>query len=337
LSASKKSYDTIDRHGGLYSFATYDAQIPVTIQIESDSIDDIIYDYTLSLSQKGKGYCFSKELLLAKKNTSGKPKICINSSNEKLSYIDFNTRKTIRPKNELMNTNETSLSQAPAIHNITYTFQKYLTSCERHGNFGIHSGSYIKLPQKVDPAISPGHEGEKLIAYLQNLKESEYEYYEMIIDALSAVFPNFEELAFPAVAAGMITMNWRDKKCKRPINILELSDGILHFLFLLAVVTNPSPPNITIIDEPEIGLHPEMLSMLAHVFREATQRTQLIITTHSPRFLKFLQPNELLVMDLNDEGHATAKWADTVNIDAWMDEFGLDDLWCNGRIGGRAI
>ncbi|MDR1856968.1 MAG: AAA family ATPase [Desulfovibrio sp.] len=159
----------------------------------------------------------------------------------------------------------------------------------------------------------------------------------MIIDALSAVFPDFEELTFPEVTEGMITMNWHDKKCNRPFNILELSDGILHFLFLLAVVTNPSPPNITIIDEPEIGLHPEMLSMLTHVFREATQRAQLIIATHSPTFISFLQYDELLVMDMDDNGYATAAWADTMGLDKWLAEYKLDYLWLNGLIGGRCL
>ncbi|MDR1856969.1 MAG: hypothetical protein LBR22_07395 [Desulfovibrio sp.] len=113
-----------------------------------------MYDYTLSLSQEGNGYGFSKELLLAKTNANGSPKICINSCDEKLSSTGLKTKNTIHLKDESLNSRETLLSQAPIIHNITCAFQKYLSSYERYGNFGIHSQSHIRRPQKVKTTTS---------------------------------------------------------------------------------------------------------------------------------------------------------------------------------------
>ena len=90
------------------------------------------------------------------------------------------------------------------------------------------------------------------------------------------------------------------------------------------------------IDEPEVSLHPELLSLLADLMREASQRTQLIVATHSDRLIRFLEPEEVVVMDIAEDGSAVAAWADTLDLDDWLAEYSLDDVWRMGRMGGRA-
>ena len=90
------------------------------------------------------------------------------------------------------------------------------------------------------------------------------------------------------------------------------------------------------IDEPEVSLHPELLSILIEVMREASKRTQLIIATHSDRLVRFLNPDEVIVMDMNEEGCTTATYADEMDIDSWLTEYSLDEVWQMGRMGGRA-
>jgi predicted ATPase len=90
------------------------------------------------------------------------------------------------------------------------------------------------------------------------------------------------------------------------------------------------------IDEPEISLHPELLSLLADLMREASNRTQLIIATHSDRLVRFLEPKEVVVMDIDEEACATAAWADSLDLDDWLAEYSLDEVWRMGRMGGRA-
>jgi predicted ATPase len=88
------------------------------------------------------------------------------------------------------------------------------------------------------------------------------------------------------------------------------------------------------IDEPEVSMHPELLSLLADLMRETSKRTQLIIATHSDRFIRFLEPEEVVVMDIDDTGCATAAWADTLDLKKWLDEYSLDEVWRMGQLKG---
>jgi predicted ATPase len=82
-------------------------------------------------------------------------------------------------------------------------------------------------------------------------------------------------------------------------------------------------------------LHPELLGLLADLMREASNRTQLVVATHSDRLIRFLQPKEVVVMDSDEDGMTTMKWADDLDLDAWLKDFSLDELWSNGTLGAR--
>ena len=81
---------------------------------------------------------------------------------------------------------------------------------------------------------------------------------------------------------------------------------------------------------------PELLSLLAELLREASGRTQIIVATHSDRLVRFLQPSEVVTMDIGEDGGASMNWADTMDLDEWLADFSLDELWQMGRMGGRA-
>jgi predicted ATPase len=183
--------------------------------------------------------------------------------------------------------------------------------------------------------LTPGENGEYLIPFLYNLRETTTDKYEAIEDSLRVAFPGFQELNFPAIAAGMMSMTWRDRAFSKPIYWNYLSEGTLRFLWIASLLQSPGLPSITLIDEPEVSLHPEMLSLLAGLFREASERTQLIIATHSDTLIRFLQPNEVVAMEINEEGFVDAAWADSFDLEEWLHDYSLDELWRKGRIGGR--
>ena len=101
------------------------------------------------------------------------------------------------------------------------------------------------------------------------------------------------------------------------------------------MLQSPGLTALTLLDEPEVSLHPELLSLLADLLREASNRTQLIVATHSDRLIRFLQPNEIVLMDSTDDGMSTMKWADELDLEKWMKDYSLDELWSNGRLGAR--
>jgi len=178
------------------------------------------------------------------------------------------------------------------------------------------------LPQQLKPVVSPGSDGENLIPFLFGLREEHPDRYEALIDTLRVAFPTFQSLSFPSVGAGVLTLTWKDKHFDEPLYIHELSEGTLRFLWLCSLLLSPKPATITMIDEPEVSLHPEMLAILVDLLRETQSETQVILATHSDRLIRFLEPHEVVVLNTDDRG--------------CVSEYSMDELWRTGQLGGRS-
>jgi predicted ATPase len=212
--------------------------------------------------------------------------------------------------------------------------EKFIEKIETQIDNDIYSSNddYIKINQliKIDENIF------KVVAYaIANPSTIWYpERFEIIEDTLAAAFPDFERLGFPPVAAGTITMTWKDKNFSKPIYMHQLSEGTLRFIWLITLLQSPGLTAVTLIDEPEVSLHPELLRLLADMMREASQKTQLIVATHSDRLIRFLNPEEVLVCDAED-GLTTMRWGDSFNLEHWLEEYSLDQVWAMNLMGGR--
>jgi predicted ATPase len=186
----------------------------------------------------------------------------------------------------------------------------------------------------MQPSSLPGVNGEELVSCLYSLRETDRDQFEVIEDSLAAAFPDFERLDFPPVAAGMLSMTWKDKNFSKPMYMHQLSEGSLRYLWLTALLRSRSLTAVTLVDEPEVSLHPELLSMLAGMLRDASLRTQLIVATHSDRLIRFLKPEEVLVCDL-ENGKAKMTWGNAMDLGKWLRDYSLDEVWRMGRMGGR--
>ena len=131
----------------------------------------------------------------------------------------------------------------------------------------------MRLPQPMRPSPLPGKNGSCLVSTLYYLREMEPDRFEAVEDALKAAFPGFKRLDFPPVAAGTLAMTWRDNNFSTPLYMHQVSDGMLRFVWLATLLQSPGLTALTLLDEPEISLHPELLSLLAGLLREAA-RTQ---------------------------------------------------------------
>src|SRR5277367_6341858 len=187
----------------------------------------------------------------------------------------------------------------------------------------------------MQPATLPGKNGEELVSCLYYLREVERSRFEAVEDALRVAFPGFERLDFPPVAAGTLALTWRDRRLSRPLFMHQLSEGTLRFLWLATLLQSPGLTALTLLDEPEVSLHPELLSLLAELLREASRRTQLVVATHSDRLIRFLKPEEVVVVDSDEYGMSKLTWADSLDLNEWLKDYSLDELWSNGRIGAR--
>ncbi len=192
----------------------------------------------------------------------------------------------------------------------------------------------MRLPQAIQPADGPGADGGTLAACLYQWRETDPDRFEIMEDTLRAAFPDFEKLGFPSVAAGMVAMSWKDKNFSTPLYMHQLSEGTVRFLWLAALLYSRDLPAVTLIDEPEVSLHPELLRFLLDLMREASLRTQLIVATHSDRLVRFAKPEEVLVADL-EGGYTKLTWADAMDLNRWLKDYSLDELWMMGELGGN--
>jgi len=117
----------------------------------------------------------------------------------------------------------------------------------------------------------------------------------------------------------------------------RLSDGTLKFLCLMAILHNPSPPPLICIDEPETGLHPDALRIVAEALIDASTRTQLIVTTHSETLVDGLsgKPETVVVCERGEAGTSEFKRLEPERLASWLENYSLGEIWRSGEIGGN--
>jgi predicted ATPase len=328
---------TLSQAGGISSVLTLDGvtdSMQLSLRMPVEGEPPINYEVDFSVS--GVGYQISSENLIQQQNITAKnPFNFISSRDGRIKYYDVKGKKLTDP-NWNYKYNETALSQVPKMFQKAETFRHFLgDTSEIYHALDVSSRAPVRLPQSIQPAKTPGSDGEDLFSCLYSIRETDRDRFEAIEDALRAVFPTFERIDLPPVAAGSLTLAWKDKNLSKPIYPHQLSEGTLRFLWLVTLLQSPELPSVTLIDEPEVSLHPEMLRLLAELMREASQRTQLIVATHSDRFIRFLDPEELVVCDSGEDGSTTARRASDLDLGKWMADYSLDELWAMGRIGGR--
>jgi predicted ATPase len=129
----------------------------------------------------------------------------------------------------------------------------------------------------------------------------------------------------------------RERGVREPMPATRLSDGTLRLLCLMAVLLHPELPPLICIEEPELGLHPDALSIVADLLREAAQRCQLIVTTHSDALVSALSddPESVVVCERGQGGGTQFRRLQSKDLDEWLERYSLGDLWRKGEIGGN--
>jgi len=318
--------------GGLSALITYDRaeEIALGISMETEK-DTQTHRYSLLIKPQGPSYIIEQEALHQVHGPIAFDSI--DSHGGDVRYLDHG--QVVRPTWD-HNPLETSLAQVPKVFLWPEDFRRRLASSTLYHTLDVEARSPVRLPQLMRPAGLPGNNGEDLIPCLYYLREADRDRFEAIEDSLHAAFPSFARLDFPPVAAGALALVWRDKRFSKPLYANQLSEGMLRFLWLVTLLQSPQLPAVTLIDEPEVSLHPDLLSLLADLFREASHYTQLVIATHSDRLVRFLKPSEVVALDSTHDGMAKLTWADKLDLDEWLAEYSLDEVWRRGRMGARA-
>lgn len=333
-SAEGRLDSTINDLGGMTSILTADGTTDkIRLQVRTTEADAVGLSYDLHLVSQGYSYAIKDEVL-SQYGMLPPPGPMVYADGADIVYQ--HDGQPVRPNWEYQG-RETALSQVPKMYQEAESFRRLLADVsEVYHSLDVSMRAPVRTPQPLSPAQTPGVNGEDLISCLFTISQTEQDRFEAIQDALRSAFPPFERLEFPPVAAGRLALGWRETGFTRPFYANELSEGTLRFLWLATLLQSPGLPKITLIDEPEVSLHPELLRLLADLMREASERTQLVIATHSDRFVRFLEPGELIVCDRDEAGGMTVQRGDAFDLAAWMEDYTLDQLWSMGRLGGRS-
>ena len=152
---------------------------------------------------------------------------------------------------------------------------------------------------------------------------------------LKRFFPRFERMS-TKVSGGSIQFYLHETGFGSPIPATRLSDGTIRIVALLATLLSPSLPPLICIDEPELGLHPDAVSLLADLLIEASERTQLIVATHSDALVSALteQPEAIVACERAGAG-TTLRRLDPEKLSHWLEDYRLGDLWRMGELGAN--
>src|SRR5207248_1112764 len=125
----------------------------------------------------------------------------------------------------------------------------------------------------------------------------------------------------------LVRLEWRQKGSDYPLHPGQFSDGTIRFIALATALLQPQPPATILIDEPELGLHPYALNTLASLMRQASKKTQLIVSTQSAALLSQFEPSDVVVID-RANGESQFRRLDEAELSAWLqEEYTLGDLW----------
>jgi predicted ATPase len=177
-----------------------------------------------------------------------------------------------------------------------------------------------------------------LAAFLLRLREeSEGSVYQRIRTTIRQIAPFFDDFVLEAEGPNKkdITLNWRDRGSDEVFGPHQLSDGTLRAMCLVTLLMQPENevPDLIIVDEPELGLHPYALKVVAALFKKASHHTQVLISTQSSSFLDNFDPEDVVVV--NREGKESQFMRpDVGTLEAWLDEYSLGEVWEKNVIGG---
>ncbi|WP_448384698.1 AAA family ATPase [Desulfosoma sp.] len=200
----------------------------------------------------------------------------------------------------------------------------------REWSFGRYTPA--RLPQKADLPNDLLEPDASNLGLVLNRLRRDPATKRRLLEALRALYEGIDDYDVQ-IEGGTVQVFFQEGRY--PIPAARLSDGTLRYLCLLAILCHPNPPPLVCIEEPELGLHPDVLPTLVELLEEASERTQLIVTTHSDVLVDALtdRPEAVLVAEKTDTG-TRLKRLDAEKLKPWLKKYRLGQLWTRGELGG---
>ena len=261
---------------------------------------------------------------------------CYRRSDSELRVVGIRSPGTTGERLDLrkVKLDESILSQLrdPIDHPALNWLQEQYERIRLYRNWSFGPLATLRLDQSAHaPSDFLADGGENLPVVLSHLRGREKR---RLVEALSELFDGIVDVSCP-VTGGTVAL-FLEERGGRQIPATLLSDGTLRYLSLLAVLLHPSPPPLVALEEPELGLHPDVVAEVAKLLVQASERTQIVVTTHSRMLVDALtgHPSSIVVCD-KENGESRFERLDGTRLKAWLDRYSLGELWSSGELGGN--
>ena len=216
----------------------------------------------------------------------------------------------------------------------THTLRKAIESIAVYNSFDIGEGSKLRIPVEFSTDIRLRKSGANLTQILNELKLNHTFDFERLEETFHKVNPYFRSIEINNLY-GQSYLSLREKNMSRTIGALHISDGTLRFLLSECIFYNPLRGELVAIDEPERGLHPDMIRSIADMMKYAAKQSQIIVTTHSPHLLNQFELEDILVFEKDEDNSTVVHKVSENDFPEWEGEFLPGQMWLLGQIGGK--
>ncbi len=200
----------------------------------------------------------------------------------------------------------------------------------------------IRISQDVDRNRELLGDGGNLASFLYMLQQTKPQHFERILRTIQLVVPYLQKLILEPdrLNPRKIQLRWSDKSGDYEFGAHQLSDGSLRAIAIITALLQPEEmlPSVIFMDEPELGLHPSAIAIVAGLVREVSSKRQVIVATQSPGFLAHFSPEEVVVVERTEDkqgfGESTCRRLSRVDLSAWLEEFNLGELYERNVTGG---
>ncbi|MDT0402686.1 MULTISPECIES: AAA family ATPase [Streptomyces] len=209
-----------------------------------------------------------------------------------------------------------------------------LRGCRVYHFHDTTPGAPVKQPGYATDTENLHPDARNLAAFLMRLREEHPADYQQIVRTVRSVAPFFRDFVLTEDAAGRVLLRWKQSGSDTVFPADALSDGSLRFICLAVLLLQPRPPALLVLDEPELGLHPFAITVLAELFRSASAHSQILAATQSVTLVDQFELDELVVAE-RVNGSTRLDRPDREALGAWLGDYSLGDLWLKNLLGGR--
>lgn len=228
---------------------------------------------------------------------------------------------------------ESGLPDQPNDHSVAGYVARYLRDWKVYHFHDTSESAKVKQPGRIRETDILLPNADNLAAFIRSIRETPA--YELIVRTIQRVAPFFLDFVLEPETdnPALIRLRWQHRGSEETFDASDFSDGTLRFICLATLLLQPKLPTVILLDEPELGLHPYALQILAGMMRTASDKTQIIASTQSVTLANQFSWEDLIIVDRVADASRFRRLK-AAEIEQWLDEYAVGELWEKNILGG---